>query len=421
MRIEARVVTIGDEILIGQIVDTNSAYIGALLNENGVKVKEVCSISDTMGHIVNTLGSSLDDCEITIVTGGLGPTKDDITKSAFCTLFNCSLKEDKPTTEFLKIFLEAKGVIFNELNRSQAMIPEVCEVLHNANGTAPGMMAMRGGHIMISLPGVPHEMKALMTDQVIPRIKSIFKLPSITHRTLFTYGLPESMLAERIEPWESSLSENLHLAYLPNPALGVRLRLSDYESPKDIAEGVISEKFAELHGFIGEHILGYDDATIEGAVADLLLSRGATLSVAESCTGGRISTRITALSGASNYYLGGVCSYANSVKSGVLGVESETLEQYGAVSEQVASQMAEGVRKLMGADYAIATTGVAGPLGGSDEKPVGLVWFAIATPEGVFTKKRQFGTLRAQNVEFASSFGLNMLREYLLKDKVTSK
>lgn len=412
--ISATIVTIGDEILIGQIVDTNSAWIGELFNENGIKIEEIISISDSMNAIVSTLDKSLNDAAVTIVTGGLGPTKDDITKSAFCKLFDCKLKEDKETTEFLKGFLNKKGIIFNELNRSQAFIPEVCKALHNEHGTAPGMWAERRGNIIVSLPGVPFEMKPLMTNTVLPLLKKHFELSKITHRTLFTYGLPESELAKKIEDWENNLPENLHLAYLPNTN-GVRLRLSDYDSDEIKATKDIDSAFKSLEPIIEDCIIGYKAATIEGALAQLLISTNKTLSVAESCTGGTISSRIVSLEGASTYYLGGVCSYSNTMKISVLGVSEDSIKEHGAVSEQVARQMAESIKRLTGSDYSIATTGIAGPTGGSAEKPVGIVWFAISTPEGTFCTKKVFGSLRTQNIERASSFGINMLRIHIRK------
>ncbi|MFI3268013.1 MAG: molybdopterin-binding protein, partial [Rikenellaceae bacterium] len=311
---EAHIVTIGDEILIGQIVDTNSAWIGNLFNDNGIKVKKISSISDNLDDIVSTLSQSLGTIPITIVTGGLGPTKDDITKVAFCKLLDCELKEDEKVTKFLEKFLSSKGYPLNSLNISQAYIPEKCETLPNVNGTAPGMWAEHNGNIIVSLPGVPYEMKSLMTDVVMPKIKSKFELGDITHKTMYTFGMAESVLAETIESWETQLPKSLHLAYLPNHN-GVKLRLSDYTSPKSEALELIDSAFSKLYDIIPEIILGFNAETIEVTLSKLLLDRNETLSVAESCTGGKISSRITSLNGSSAYYLGGVCSYANEVKS----------------------------------------------------------------------------------------------------------
>lgn len=414
MKIEARIVTIGDEILIGQIVDTNSAWIGNLFNNNGIKVKEIVSISDNIDNIVTTLNSSLDDVQITIVTGGLGPTKDDITKLAFCKLFGCELKEDKGVSVFLREYLASKGLPFNELNISQAFIPEVCSVVHNFNGTAPGMWAERNGNVIVSLPGVPYEMKALVSNGVLPKLKKSFSLGDITHKTVYTFGMAESVLAEKIEGWETALPKSLHLAYLPNHN-GVRLRLSDYDSNGEDALKMIDCEFDKLKHILGDVILGVDAETVEVSLSRLLFENSSTLSVAESCTGGEISSRITALEGASEYYLGGVCSYSNSVKIDVLGVNSGDIEKFGAVSDTVACQMAEGVRRITGSTYSIATTGLAGPTGGSVEKPVGTVWFAIATPEGVFSQMKRFGALRVPNIDRASSYAIDMLRNHILK------
>lgn len=412
MKIEAKIITIGDEILIGQIVDTNSAWIGNLFNNNGIKIKEIVSISDNLEHIVEALESSLSNTAITIVTGGLGPTKDDITKVAFCKLFDCELREDEGVSKTLKEYLAVKGYPMNNLNLTQAFIPEVCKALHNAHGTAPGMWAEKYGNVVISLPGVPYEMKALVSDVVLPKLKEVFELGSITHKMLYTFGVPESVLAEIIADWEDALPSTLHLAYLPNHN-GIRLRLSDYDSPKEVANGLINTAFKDLNEILGDVILGVDLENVEMCLAQMLNERAETLSVAESCTGGVISSRITIMNGASNYYLGGVCTYSNEMKSNVLGVSMCDIDKYGAVSEKVACQMADGVRKLTGSTYSIATTGIAGPTGGTEEKPVGTVWFAISTPKGTFAVKKVFGDLRGPNIDKSSSYAINLLRVHI--------
>ena len=409
---KATIVTIGDEILIGQILDTNSRYISQQLNTIGVAVVERTSIGDTSEAITSTLDRALAQSRIVILTGGLGPTKDDLTKHTLNDYFDSSLRYDTATAEHVERLLSARGVEFNELNRAQALVPECCQVLHNAHGTAPGMWFERDDSVVISLPGVPFEMQHLMEDEVVPHLRERFALRTIVHRTMITSGLAESMLAARIEAWESALPSMLHLAYLPAPNI-VRLRLSAYDVEEDVAREIIDKAFGELYDIIPEHIVGYEDATVEAQVHARLLERGATLAIAESCTGGAIASRFTAMSGASQYLQCGVVAYSNRSKSEVLGVSSDDIARYGAVSEQVACQMAEGVRRVAHADYAIATTGIAGPTGGTAEKPVGTVWFGVATPERCFAVLRNCGTDRAQIVSRATATAISLLRDEL--------
>ncbi len=410
----AAVITIGDEILIGQIVDTNSAWIGRELGKIGIPVTRIVSIADNRQAILDAVGEAVRQYPVTIITGGLGPTKDDITKKTLAEYFSMPLVRDERVYAYLKEMLRERGIAFNELNESQALVPQGCQVLHNANGTAPGMMFETGGHLLFSLPGVPFEMQGLMKDEVIPAIKRTFTLHDIVHRTVITYGLPESELAEAIAEWENGLPASFSLAYLPNPK-GVRLRLSAYNISGQDTEQKISEAFEALKKVIPQAFLGYEDAgaSLERQVAERLTRAGKTLAVAESCTGGAVSGRFTLLPGASAYLLGAVVAYSNEVKMKILGVSRESLEKYGAVSEAVALEMAEGVRKLTGADYAVATTGIAGPDGGSPEKPVGTVWFAVAAPGKSYAVKKNFGHLREQNIARASSFAINLLRESL--------
>ncbi len=410
----ASIITIGDEILIGQIVDTNSAWIGQELGKIGVPVTRIVSIADNRQAILETVDESIKQYPVTIITGGLGPTKDDITKKTLAEYFSTPLVRDEGVYAYLKEMLQERGISFNELNESQALVPQCCKVLHNANGTAPGMMFELNGHLLFSLPGVPFEMQGLMKDAVLPEIKKKFTLHDIIHRTVITYGLPESELAEAIASWENNLPDSFSLAYLPNPK-GVRLRLSAYNISGEDTEHKISNAFEDLRKIIPHAFLGYEDkgASLEKQVAEKLQQSGKTLAIAESCTGGAVSGRFTLMPGASAYFLGSVIAYSNDVKMNVLGVKKESLETYGAVSETVALQMAEGVRKVTGADYAIATTGIAGPDGGSPEKPVGTVWFAVATPQKSYAVKKCFGHLREQNIARASSFVINLLREKL--------
>lgn len=409
---QATVITIGDEILIGQIVDTNSVSISKHLNAAGIVVREKCSIGDDRTQIVETLERALAHSQIVVVTGGLGPTKDDITKRTLAELFGSGMHLDERVADHVKGMLESRGIAFNELNRGQALVPDCCTVLFNAHGTAPGMWFERGEKVVVSLPGVPFEMEHLMQDEVMPRLKARFSLRSIVHRTLITAGLAESMLAERIAPWEEALPPYLKLAYLPNPG-AVRLRLSAYEVEGESVAREIAERFEALKEIIPEYVVGYETATVQELVHGTLTGRGETLATAESCTGGAIAARFTAMAGASAYFRGGVVAYSNDLKREVLGVSATDLERFGAVSEPVARQMAEGVRRLAGSDYAVATTGIAGPSGGSDEKPVGTVWIAIAGPHGTVAACRQCGTDRGQIIDRASAFAIGMLRDAL--------
>ena len=405
----ATIITIGDEILIGQIVDTNSVSIAKHLNNIGITIFKKLSIGDTRSVIVDTLSEAMNTADIVIVTGGLGPTKDDITKHTLAQMFGSELEYNATEGEHIRTLLERRGIPFTELNRGQAMLPKCCTVLHNAHGTAPGMWfdTPRGG-ALISLPGVPFEMEHLMEDEVIPRLKERYTLPSIVHSTLITRGIPESLLAERIEGWEDALPEWLHLAYLPAPNV-VRLRLSAYEVDKAMAESEIASQFDALRTIIGDNIVGFEGATLEQQVHRILTERGKTLAVTESCTGGAIASKFTAMAGASTYFLGGVVAYSNEVKANVLGVDPVSLACFGAVSEVVALEMAEGVRRLTGADYAIATTGIAGPGGGSKHKPVGTVWMAMATPTKTIAVVRNCGTDRGQIISRASAYAIEML------------
>lgn len=411
----ATIITIGDEILIGQIVDTNSVSIAKHLNNIGITVAQKLSIGDTRSVIVESLSKAMATTDIVIVTGGLGPTKDDITKHTLAQMFDSELEYNATEGEHIRALLERRGIPFTELNRGQAMLPKCCTVLHNAHGTAPGMWfdTPRGG-ALISLPGVPFEMEHLMEDEVVPRLKRRYSLSSIVHSTLITRGIPESLLAERIEGWEDALPEWLHLAYLPAPNV-VRLRLSAYDVEREVAECEIARQFELLRTIIGDNIVGFEGATVEQHIHRILTERGKTLAIAESCTGGAIASKFTAMAGASTYLLGGVVAYSNDIKRNILGVDPVSLECFGAVSEVVALEMAEGVRRITGSDYAIATTGIAGPTGGSKHKPVGTVWMAVATPEGSRSTMRNSGTDRGQIISRASAYAIEMLYEELTK------
>lgn len=406
---KATIITIGDEILIGQIVDANSVSIARRLNAIGITIAEKCSIGDSAAEITATLGRALAATEVVIITGGLGPTKDDITKYTLAQMFHSQLRYDEQEAEHIRTLLERRGIAFTELNRGQAMVPECCTVLHNAHGTAPGMwFDTAEGGVVVSLPGVPFEMEHLMEDEVIPRLKARFELRAIVHRTLITRGIPESILAERIASWEDALPDYLHLAYLPAPNV-VRLRLSAYDVDGESVAREIEQQFDSLRAIIGDNIVGMEGATVEQQVHDMLISRGAHLAIAESCTGGAIASKFTAIAGASAYLLAGVVSYSNASKCDILGVDATLIERHGAVSEEVARAMAEGARRITGAEYGVATTGIAGPTGGSEAKPVGTVWMAVATPERTIAVMRNSGTDRGQIISRASAYAIELL------------
>ena len=409
---KATIVTIGDEILIGQILDTNTRYISQALNRIGIVVHQQISIGDTAQQITTTLDQALSTTDLTIITGGLGPTKDDITKHTLTAYFNSELVYNQEVGDFVSQLLARRGIAFTELNRGQAMVPKCCTVLHNAHGTAPGMMFERDGKIVISLPGVPFEMRHLIDDKVIPMLAERFTLKSIIHRTMITSGIPESLLAERIAAWENALPEMLHLAYLPAPNI-VRLRLSAYQVEGQSVGKIIDQQFELLRQIIPQAVVGFEDASVEQLLHNALIERGEKLSVAESCTGGNIASKFTAMAGASAYFMAGVVSYSNDAKSDILGVNPELIATYGAVSEQVAIAMAEGVKRVGKSDYGIATTGIAGPSGGSAEKPVGTVWFGISTPNRTFAVMKNCGTDRGQIIERATAHAIRLLYDNL--------
>ncbi len=413
--IKATIITIGDEILIGQIVDTNSVSIAKRLNAAGITVEEKLSIGDDAEQIATTLKRAHTQSQIVIITGGLGPTKDDITKHTLARIFSSQLIENKAVAEHVEKMLAVRGIVFNALNRSQALVPECCTVLFNHHGTAPGMWFEQDDHVTISLPGVPFEMEHLMEDEVMPRLKAHYSLHANIHHTMITSGIAESILAERIAEWEDALPKGVKLAYLPSPNI-VRLRLSTYDSEDGVAARKrIDELFNQLYKIIPDNIVGYEDASVQQLVHQLLTERGKTLAVAESCTGGTIASRFTAMAGSSAYFLAGVVAYANEAKRDILGVNYDDIMRYGAVSEQVARQMAEGARRITGADYAIATTGIAGPTGGTTQKPVGTVWIAVATPQGTIATLRPSGTDRSQIINRASAYAIEMLYKELKK------
>lgn len=419
---QASICTIGDEILIGQIVDTNSSHISQALNSLGIKVTRMLSIGDDHDVIVNSLGQELSKNDIVIVTGGLGPTKDDITKAALAHLSGTdAYRTDERQLEIIHKILSSRGLDILDINLAQASVPETCEVIPNRCGTAPIMVfrfpADRFGHeaTLYSLPGVPYEALAALPD-IMEDIKAHHSLSDIYHRTVMTYGIAESALAKMIEEWEDNLPADMHLAYLPNPLTGVRLRLSIYGGNKEDEEARIEAELAKLRPILGSSLYSDHEDTLEGCIGRMLSGAGKTVSVAESCTGGTISALFTSVPGASEYYLGSVTSYANEIKINVLGVPAEIIAENGAVSPECVAAMAEGVRKLTGSDYSVATSGIAGPGGGSAEKPVGLVWIGVSSDKGTETFSMVFRNDRKRNIERFASSALNILREKLVNE-----
>lgn len=408
-------ITIGDEILIGQVTDTNAVWISKELNKIGVAVGEMVTVSDEPGQIRDSLDRYMGKFDLLIMTGGLGPTKDDLTKQTLADYFECSMVMVPEVVEKITRYFKQRGRTMIESNMLQAEVPEVCKVLTNNHGTAPGMWFERGGSILVSLPGVPYEMKGLMKDEVLPAIRKRISVPEVVHRTIMTQGVPESYLAEIIKEWESSLPKCVKLAYLPRPGI-VRLRLSASGKCANDGEEMLDKLVGKLLEIIPEHIYGYDDISLEQALGETLKDKNLRLATAESCTGGNIARMITSIPGSSAYYTGSVIAYENRIKTGVLGVDPALLEENGAVCKEVVEQMALGVMKALGTNTAITTSGIAGPDGGSDEKPVGTTWICVAYKDEIVSKKYLFGGTRERIVDQASNASLQLLRRLLLNN-----
>lgn len=412
---KAEIITIGDEILIGQIVDTNSQWMGVELNRIGVSVRQITSIQDDTAHILRAFKEASENADIVLVTGGLGPTKDDITKHAFATFFEDELVLNTAVVDHVKAMFAKRGIPFSDLNRDQGLVPSKSIVLHNALGTAPGMWLEENGTVFVSMPGVPYEMKALMTDEVLPRLQKKYTLPYIQHTTLMTYGMGESSLSEKIEDWEDHLPAHISLAYLPSPGV-VKLRLSGKGFDKDKLVREISEEVGRVEKLIPELIVGFDRAeTIQVVVAKMLRKARVSLSLAESCTGGAIAQLFTAIPGASSFFKGALVAYTEAIKKQELGVSQNCIEQYTVVSKEVAVQMALGAKKKFDTDFAIATTGNAGPSTDNTDKSVGVVCIAIATPTGVFAEEYNFGNPREKVIQRSSNKALELLRKEIMK------
>ncbi|TXI63472.1 MAG: CinA family nicotinamide mononucleotide deamidase-related protein [Flavobacterium sp.] len=413
---KAAIVTIGDEILIGQIVDTNSSYIAKALDKIGIATHEMLSISDNKKHILDTFYSLQNKVEVVIVTGGLGPTKDDITKKTFCDYFDDELIENDAVLTHVKSIIE--GIYkrpITQINREQALVPTKAKVLFNQVGTAPGMWMEKENTVFISLPGVPYEMKYLIDNEVILNLVQKFERPYIVHQTIMTYGRGESMIAEQIEEWEDNLPDFIKLAYLPSPGK-VRLRLTARGNDETLLKEEIKCQVEKLDLLIHDIIVGYnEDEPIEVVLGRLLTEKMLTISTAESCTGGKIASTLSAISGASNYFKGSVVSYATQAKIDVLEIDENVIAKYGVVSAEVAKEMAKSVKKVMNSDYAIATTGNAGPTKGDEDAELGSVFIGIATPNVVFVEGFNFGQPREKVIDRAVSKGLELIYKEILK------
>jgi nicotinamide-nucleotide amidase len=413
---KATIVTIGDEILIGQVTDTNSGFIAKALDKIGVQTTEMLSIGDDRQQILDTFSKLQDQTDLVIITGGLGPTKDDITKKTFCEYFNDVLvSNEKVLAHITEMFTNIFKMPVSQVNQDQALVPSKAIVLHNRYGSAPGMWMQKGKTVFISLPGVPFEMKGIVEHEIIPKLVDEYDRPYILHKTILTYGQGESMVAERIEEWENNLPEFIRLAYLPSPGR-VRLRLSARGKDKDVLENAIKENTESLTKIIGDIIVGYEDEEVlEAVIGKLLSEKKHTISTAESCTGGKIAQVLTSIPGSSQYYKGSIVSYAEEVKTDVLGVSKQTIEKHSVVSAEVAREMALAAQKIMKTDYAIGVTGNAGPTKDDTDKDLGIVFIALATPQSVEVAEFNFGQPREKVIDRAVNKSLEMLRKEILK------
>lgn len=417
MKASVEIINIGDELLIGQVVNSNASWMGQILSEAGFSVKQMRAISDDKDDIVKALDDALDAVDIVLFSGGLGPTNDDITKKVLADYFQSEMYfNEEAYANVLKLF-KARGFVVSEVNKNQAYLPKEAIAIPNINGTAYGMWFQAKGKVIVSMPGVPFEMKAMMENEVVPRLISEFNPEKYYQKTIMTQGLGESFLAKKIEAVENALPAHISLAYLPRPGI-VRLRLSGRGNNESKLREEIWQEVSKIEAILGQEVVyAYDDMSMEEALGELLQNSNDKIASAESCTGGKIAHKITSVAGSSAYFEGSIISYSNEVKQNVLKVSAADIENFGAVSETVVRQMAEGARKQLNADYAVATSGIAGPDGGTEDKPVGATWIAVAGPRRCEAVLHQFGEHRGRNIERASLTALNMLRIMILKDK----
>ena len=412
-QVKVEIITIGDEILIGQIVDTNSAWMGAELSKAGFDVVQITSVHDEVMPIQSALKAALGRADVVLVTGGIGPTKDDVTKRTLCDFFHTRLVHSEAVLQNIQRLYTHRRDVLNDLTRAQAMVPESATIIQNTVGTAPiTWFDCEGGQVVVSMPGVPYEMRQAMSAEVIPRLQKKFDTPALLHKTLLVTGYPESALALKMADWEAALPANLHVAYLPNYSI-IRLRLTGTGDDMLALDFAMNQQIDQLKALLGTAVVCDEDITVAEWLGRLLKSRGLTLATAESCTGGNIAHLITQVPGSSEYFKGTVVSYANEVKTGVLGVHVGDLERDGAVSQPVVEQMAQGVRRLLRTDWAVATSGIMGPGGGTPNKPVGTVWMAVCSADRLISRSYHVNHHREQNIERASQLALLMLRELL--------
>ena len=410
----AEIINIGDELLIGQVINTNASWMAQQLNSIGIDIIKVSIISDDKSSIIQCIDEAFERADLILITGGLGPTNDDITKYTLCEYFSSNLIFDEATYNRIEQLFAVRGFKVTELNRKQAEIPENCIVIPNNNGTASGMWFEKSGKILISMPGVPFEMKSMISDFILPKLSENINF-KIIHKTIHIQGIGESFLADLIKDWEEKLPKNIKLAYLPQPGL-IRLRLSAKGLKNEKLEEIINKEIEKLNLLIPDLIYGYDEDSLEKVIGELLKENKKTLSTAESCTCGYISHLITSMAGSSAYYKGSIISYSNEIKTGLLDVNPLTIEKYGAVSKETVIEMANGVLKKMKTDYAIAVSGIAGPDGGSIEKPIGTIWIAVGNNKSIITEKFLHGEDRGRNIRKAALSALNMLRKVIQSD-----
>lgn len=414
--VRAELLTIGDEILYGQILNTNSQWMGDVLSSSGIRVVRTTTIGDVADDIMTAFAEAEARADIVLITGGLGPTNDDLTKPCLAKYFSCDMKINEEALAEVTEFFARRGKPLTEVNRMQAVLPTCCEKVTNRMGTAPGMWFQRNGKVFVSMPGVPHEMKTMMTEIVVPRLLTMFKTPIIHHTIIRTVGIGESFLADRIKSWENALPPHIRLAYLPGYG-EVKLRMTAFGTSVDKLESEAAALTESVRPLIGEYIYAIGNDPLEVVVGNMLRERGLTLSVAESCTGGHVAHMITSVPGSSSYFLGGVVAYANEIKTRELGVTNETLARDGAVSEATVREMAEQVRKKFETNIGVATSGVAGPTGGTPEKPVGTVWIAYADERQTVARLLKLSNDRSINIKMASVNVLNLIRRTLEKSE----
>jgi len=404
------IVTIGDEILIGQIVDTNSAWMARELNKDGFRIHQITTVSDDETHILKAVEGAFSRADIVLMTGGLGPTKDDITKQTLCKYFNTHLIHNQEVVDNIKEVFAHRGNVLNPLTLGQAMVPATATIIQNKRGSAPVTWFDKKGKVLVSMPGVPFEMEWVMSNEVLPRLRSRYNTPTLLHKTVLVVGISESGLAMKLTDWENELHECLKLAYLPSPGI-VKLRLSGFLPDRQELENIIEAELVKLRDLLEGAILAEEDIPVEEVIGRMLKEKGLWLATAESCTGGNIAKQITNVSGSSTYFSGAIVAYQNEVKIQELGVSPETLRDFGAVSQETVEEMAEGVRKKLKTDIGVAVSGIAGPTGATEGKPVGTVWICVCTQDKNISRRFQFGQSRKRNVDLATLNAFAMIKE----------